>query len=229
MSSRAAAALLISLAALRAAAPAHAHPADEGRVESVFRVEGDQLVWTQTWMFGNLAGQKLWVDLIDRDKNLIASPEEQSAAAQALAGRAQLRFDGQPVTPTIISAALGDYNSFISLPAEPQITLVMRAPLARPAFHLGYARVTDASTLNVSAAKIAFTARFPAGGGVQVQNQSLANGVYEADITIKNPAFAARAPVRNLLLAVLAGALLLALVASIAVVWLLRRARAQAK
>jgi hypothetical protein len=164
-----------------ASSAARAHPADEGRVDVVFHVRDGRLNWTVDWWLGNLAGLQFWSTVLDKDKDAVLSPQEEQTFAGLAAGASGpwpvLQLDEGAVTPVLEALSIADYTAFISLPATPQIHAELSAPLPKlPAFRLA---------MHYAAANgLAFTARFPAGGGVRVQDQSLTREWYRAQVRV---------------------------------------------
>lgn len=173
-----------------ASVPARAHPADEGRVDVVFRVRDGRLNWTVDWWLGNLAGLQFWSSVLDTNKDAVLSPQEKQAFAELASGGSTrwpaLRLDGVAVTPRLDALSIADYTAFISLPSTPQIHAELSAPLpASSAFSL---------TLDFAASNgLAFIARFPAGGGVRVQDQALTRQSYGASVRVLSPSVGAPA------------------------------------
>lgn len=157
--------------------PAVAHPADEGRVVIVFRAQPGKLMWTQDWWLGNLVGLQFWGVEIDRDKDARASSEEIAALARNLADGFTLSIDGQQVVPIVEKIDVSEYNAFVSAPADPQIRLTFAVPIPAAGATLRYQKRR--------ADRLAFIARFPAGGGVLVSDQTLAPDHYEAKVVVR--------------------------------------------
>lgn len=169
----------LSVAASAGAARPLPHPSDEGRVETVFRMRGDTLTWTQDWWLGNLVGLRVWSEHIDVDRDLQASASEKEAFARYVQSWAELRIDSASASPRLEVIEVADYAAFASLPSAPQVHLEYSLPVsaADGRFLMDYRRV--------KLDEISFAARFPAGGGVIVSNQQLGNAVYSAEVVLR--------------------------------------------
>lgn len=200
------------------------HPSDEGRVETVFRMRGDTLTWTQDWWLGNLVGLRVWSEHIDADRDLKASAPEKEAFSRYVQSWAELRIDGALAEPRLDVIEVADYAAFASLPSAPQVHLEYSLPLSATVgrFLMDYRRAKPDT--------ISFAARFPAGGGVIVSDQHLDKAIYSAAVELRQataaqPAMPPAAPAISrgaALLAALA-AFGIALLALIAMLSLLRR------
>ncbi len=155
------------------------HPSDEGRVETVFRVRGNALTWTQDWWLGNLVGLRVWSEHIDADRDLRASASEKEAFARYVQSWAALRIDGMSVAPRLDVIEVADYTAFASLPSAPQVHLEYSLPLSATVgrFLMEYRRAKPDT--------ISFAARFPSGGGVIVSDQKLDKAIYSAAVALR--------------------------------------------
>jgi hypothetical protein len=193
------------------------HPADEGRMETVFRVVDGRLTWTQSWWFGNVLGQSFWASVLDADRDAALSAAERDAFATRVIASFPVELDGAPVDARVDALEIAAFNDFIALPADPQIRVVMSAPLRAERARLVY-RKRDADPLS-------FLPRFPGGDGVLIRDQDAGADRYAATFQLRAPvntgAAAARAQTARIAAWVAVAALTAAALVAVLVITLL--------
>jgi hypothetical protein len=205
-------------------AMAREHPADEGRMETVFRVVDGRLTWTQSWWFGNLIGQRFWYYALDTDRDALLGDAEREAFAQRVLDTFTVELDGVAAGTRIDALDIADFNAFISLPTDPQVRATFSAPLSGEQARLIYRKLTPDP--------LSFLPRFPGGDGVLIRDQVVTQNRYEATLRLRRApgtlARDARAQTAQTAYWVAIGSLVAAAVVTVLVIillWRLRRLR----
>jgi hypothetical protein len=153
------------------------HPADEGRMETVFRVVDGRLTWTQSWWFGNLLGQRFWNDALDTDRDALLSDAERVAFARRVLDTFPVELDGAAAGARVDALDIADFNAFISLPSDPQIRATFSAPLGGEQARLIYRKLNSDP--------LSFLPRFPGGDGTLIRDQVATRDRYEATLRLR--------------------------------------------